>query len=94
MVVFDCSPQFVSAFWNEFCSIIGVKLKLSTAHHLEMDGQTEIVNQHIAMQLQLYVNYYQNDWVNYLSMIDYAVVCLMQKLIDISLFFTSMSYES
>ena len=29
----DRGPQFVSAFWTEFCRIIGVKLKLSTAYH-------------------------------------------------------------
>ena len=94
MVISDCSSQFVSVFWNKFCSIIEVKLKLSTSHHLKIDGQTEIVNQHITMWLQLYMNYYQNDWVNYLSIIDYAVACLMHKLIGVSLFFVSMGYES
>ena len=92
-VISDRGPQFVSAFWNEFCSIIGVKLKLSTTCHLETDSQTEIVNQHIAMQLQLYVNHYQDDWVDYLPMIDYAAACLMQESIGISPFFTSMGYE-
>ena len=42
--VFDWESQFISAFWNELCCILSVKLKLSTADHLQTDGQTEIVN--------------------------------------------------
>ena len=40
MIVSNRSPQFVSDFWNEFCKRIGTKLKLSTANHLQTDGQT------------------------------------------------------
>jgi hypothetical protein len=36
--------QFISTFWNEFTSILGIKLKLSTAYYLQTDGQIEIVN--------------------------------------------------
>lgn len=43
-IVSDQGPQFISSFWDTFCRILGIKLKLSTAHHPEMDGQTEIVN--------------------------------------------------
>jgi hypothetical protein len=46
-IISNRGPQFVSSFWNEFCRIIGVKLKLSTAYHKEMDGQTEIMNRYI-----------------------------------------------
>jgi transposase InsO family protein len=46
-IVSDCGPQFISEFWNEFCRILGVKLKLSTASHPQTDGQTEIMNQYI-----------------------------------------------
>ena len=43
-IVSDCRPQFISAFWDKFTSILGIKLKLSTAYHLQTDRQTEIVN--------------------------------------------------
>ena len=47
-IILDRGPQFISDFWNEFCKILGIQLKLSTMHHAQTDGQTEIVNQHIA----------------------------------------------
>ena len=50
-IVSDQKSQFIFAFWNEFCRILEIKLKLSTAHHTQIDDQTEIVNQHIQQQL-------------------------------------------
>ena len=32
-IVFDCGPQFILAFWNEFTRILGVKLKLSIVYY-------------------------------------------------------------
>jgi len=61
-IVSDWRPQFISDFWNKFCWILGVKLRLSTANHTQTDGQTEIINQYIAQCLRLFVNYYQDDW--------------------------------
>jgi hypothetical protein len=43
-VVSNRDPQFVSDFWNEFCTHIGTKLKLSTVYYLQTDSQMEIVN--------------------------------------------------
>jgi hypothetical protein len=40
-IVSDRGPQFVSTFWNAFCTILGTQLKLSTANHPQTDGQTE-----------------------------------------------------
>ena len=31
-IVSDRGPQFISAFWEEFCRLLGTKLKLSTVY--------------------------------------------------------------
>jgi transposase InsO family protein len=33
IIILDRGPQFISDFWREFCRILGVKLKLSTAFY-------------------------------------------------------------
>lgn len=69
-IVSDRGPQFVSSFWTEFCRIIGVKLKLSTAYHKETDGQTEIMNRYIDQRLRPFVTYYQDNWSELLPLMD------------------------
>ena len=75
-IVSDWGPQFISDFWNEFCQILGVKLRLSTANHAQTDGQTEIINQHMAQHLRPFVNHYQDDWSDWLLIMDFAAAVL------------------
>jgi hypothetical protein len=70
-IVSDRGPQFVLDFWSEFYKYIGIKLKLLTANHPQTDSQTEIVNQYFNQRLYPYVNYYQDDWDEWVAIIDY-----------------------
>jgi RNase H-like domain found in reverse transcriptase/Reverse transcriptase (RNA-dependent DNA polymerase)/Integrase zinc binding domain/Integrase core domain len=83
-IVSDRGPQFVSSFWKEFCRIIGVKIKLSTAYHKETDGQTEIINKYIDQRLRPYVNFYQDNWSELIPLIDRAQLTLPHSSIGMS----------
>ena len=85
-IVSDRGPQFISAFWEEFCRILGIKLKLSTAFHPQTDGQTEIMNQYLTQRLRPFVNYYQDNWSDLLPMMDYAQLTNWHESIRTSLF--------
>lgn len=69
-IISDRGPQFISSFWQEFCRIIGVKVKLSTAYHKQTDGQTEIMNRYIDQRLRPFVSYYQNNWSELIPIMD------------------------
>ena len=92
-IVSDWELQFISAFWNEFCEILEIKLKLSTAHHAQTDDQTEIVNQHIQQWLWFFVNHYQNNWSELLLMIDFVAAALSQKSTDFFSFQIEFEFE-
>src|SRR6266536_431634 len=85
-IVSDRGPQFISAFWTEFCRLLGVKIKLSTAHHPQTDSQTEIMNQYLEQRLRPFVNYYQDNWSELLPMMDYAQLTLPHSSIGMSPF--------
>ena len=85
-IVSDRGPQFISDFWDEFCRILGVQLKLSTAFHPETDGQTEIMNQYLAQRLRPFTSYYQDNWSDLLPMMDYAQLTLPHESIGMSPF--------
>ena len=66
-ILSDRGPQFASKFMEEFTRALGTKRQLSIAYHLQIDGQTERINQEIGMFLWHYVNYQQDDWTNWLA---------------------------
>ena len=46
-VVSDRGPQFAAELTKELNRMLGIKMKLSTAIHPQMDGQTEQMNQEL-----------------------------------------------
>jgi len=44
---------------------------LSTAYHPQTDGQTERINQEVGTFSRYYVNYQQDDWVEWLAAIEF-----------------------
>ena len=43
-IVSDCDPRFTAALWTQLWSHLGTKLRLASAYHPQMDGQTERVH--------------------------------------------------
>jgi len=72
----DRGPQFISRFWTTLCQILKTKRQLSTADHPQTDGQTEVYNQYLQRRLRPFVSYYQDDWSEFLPIMDYAQMTL------------------
>ena len=66
-ILSDRGPQFISKFMEEFTKALGTKRQLSMAYHPQTDGQTERINQETETFLRHYVNYQQDDWMNWLA---------------------------
>jgi transposase InsO family protein len=71
-IVPDRGTQFASRLWQRLCQRLGIPTKLSTAYHPETDGQSENSNQTLEQYLRAYVNYPQDDWVNWLPLAEFA----------------------
>jgi hypothetical protein len=71
-IVSDRGPQFVSHFWRHLLSHLGVSVNLSSAHHPQTDGSTEIVNQLLEQYLRTYCSYHQDDWLSLLPLAEFA----------------------
>ena len=83
-IISDRGPQFISTFWQDFCALIGSKVKLSTAFHKETDGQTEIMNQYLLQRLRSFVNHNQDNWDELLPSMDRVQATLPQDSIGMS----------
>jgi hypothetical protein len=58
--------MFTSQFWQAVFCTTGTKLRMSTVHHLETDGQIERVNQSIECYLR-----YPHQWARWLSLCEF-----------------------
>jgi transposase InsO family protein len=86
-LVSDRDPRFTSKFWVELASLLGSKLKMSTAFHPQTDGQTERVNRVLEDMLRHYVSPVQDDWDELLDCAEFAVNNAWQESIKNTPFF-------
>ena len=63
---------FTSKFWLLLCYFLNIKQRLSTAFYLQIDGQTKRQNSIIEAYLWVFVNFKQNDWARFFSIVKFA----------------------
>jgi len=71
-IVSDRDSRFTSKTWKEFLRLSGIRPRMSTAFHLQTDGQTEWLNQRIEAYLRAFVSKEQDNWVRLLPMAEFA----------------------
>ena len=72
-IVSDRGPQFVAEFTRELNKMLGIETRLSTAFHLQTDGQMERMNQELEQYLRFFVDHQQKDWPECLAGAEFAV---------------------
>ena len=64
---------FVSHFWEQLITRLGISADLSTIYHPKIDGQTEIMNSVFEQYFKAYVNYFQDDWAFWLPSAEFVI---------------------
>ena len=73
IIVSDRGPQFASQVMTDLCKRLGISPKLSTVHHPQMDGQTEVMNREVQQYLCLFCAEEQEHWVDWLGLAQFAI---------------------
>ena len=71
-IVSDRDPRFTSHFWKTVFTLLGTQLNMSTAFHPQTDGQSERAFSTLQQMLRAVVNPRQNDWSEYLPLLEFA----------------------
>jgi hypothetical protein len=93
-IISDRDPQFVSLVWKTVCQMLKINVKLSTAFHSETNDQSEIANQEMKRYLRSYCNYQQDDWSDWLSMIEFAFNAVTSAFTELFAFMANYEFES
>ncbi|TFY54605.1 hypothetical protein EVJ58_g8762 [Rhodofomes roseus] len=65
-IISDRDGRWTSEFWRSVAAELNVHLCLSSSHHPQHDGQTEIVNQRLETMLRAYVQGDRQGWARWL----------------------------
>jgi hypothetical protein len=92
-IVSDRGSQFISTFWRALSKRLGTTLKPSSAFHPETNGQTE--NSHLSMEqyLRTFVNFLQDDWVDWLPLAEFACNSHVHETTKVSPFFANYGFN-
>ncbi len=71
--VSDQDTQFIFNVWKHMCKMLKIDIKLLTTYHFEINDQIERINTIMKHYLQDFVNYMQNDWVKWLSEVEFII---------------------
>ena len=72
-IVSDQGPQFASQVMMDLCKRLGISPKLSTAHHPQTDGQTEVMNREVQQYLRLFCAEEQESWADWIGLVQFAI---------------------
>ncbi|KAI1663257.1 reverse transcriptase [Pyrenophora tritici-repentis] len=92
-IVSDRGTQFVSEFWTQLSQRLGVTLKHSSSFHPETNSQTERVNSSIEAYLRAFMNFHQDDWVQWLPLAEFAMNNVISETTGVSPFFANYGYN-
>jgi transposase InsO family protein len=92
-IVSDRGSQFVSEFWTQLSKRLGVTLKHSSSFHPESDGQTERINSAVEAYLRAFMNFHQDDWVQWLPLAEFAMNNVVSDTTGTSPFYANYGFH-
>ena len=72
VIISDRDRRWATIFWKSVVANYGSVMALSSAHHPQTDGQTEILNAMIEQMLRAYVSSDKESWSKWLSVLAYS----------------------
>ncbi len=93
-IVSDQDSQFISILWKFLCKRLSIFLRLFIIYHLQINDQSEQVNQNVERYLWFFCSYMQNDWFKWLFMIEFVNNNILSSVIFLTFFFMNKSFHS
>ena len=90
----DRGSLFTSEFWKHLSQLLDTKWNLRTAFRPQTDGQTEQTNANMEQYLCMYCNYQQDNWVELLSMAEFAMNNTKSATMEMSPFFANYGFHA
>ena len=84
VIISDRDPRFTGHYYTELTRLIGTEVRMSTARHPQSDGQSEREIKTLVTSLRSYCNDHQDDWDDYLDMLELGFNSAVQSSTQMS----------
>lgn len=71
-IITDRDPRWTSHFWRGVAKTLRSNMILSSSHHPQHDGQTEIVNRFFETMIRAYVTTDKSKWAEWIELLEFA----------------------
>lgn len=71
-IITDRDPRWTTDFWMGIAKALRMKMSLSSSHHPQHDGQTEVVNKLLTTMLHAFVAGQKDQWAIWLHLLEFA----------------------
>lgn len=92
-IISDRDSRWSNSFWKALTELVGSKRALTTAHHPQADGQTEILNQFLEVGLRTFVNEARDNWADLVAGFEHAYNCSVHRSTGYSPAYLLRGYE-
>ncbi|RDB18869.1 hypothetical protein Hypma_014481 [Hypsizygus marmoreus] len=92
-IIADRDKRWATAFWKSVVERYGSIMALSSSHHPQTDGQTEVLNATLEQMLRAYVATDRTSWARWLSEIAFAYNSAVHSSTTYSPNFLLMGYK-
>ena len=92
-IISNREPQFVVELMKKLNRMLEIKMRLLMIFHLQIDRQTEQINQELKQYLIFFTKYIQRDWPKQLVIAKFAVNNKVHLVTTVSLFIANYRRE-
>ena len=71
-IVTDRDPRWTSDFWLSVAKALQTKMSLSSSHHPQHDGQTEVVNKLLTTMMRAFIAGKKDQWALWIHLLEFA----------------------
>ena len=71
-IITNRDPRWTTDFWKGIAKAIQTKMSLSSSHHPQHDGQTEVVNKLLTTMLRAFIAGQKDQWATWLHLLEFT----------------------
>ena len=92
-IITDRDPRWTTDFWMGIAKVQQTHMSLSSSHHPQHDGQTEVVNKLLTTMLRAFTSGRKSDWVKWIHLLEFAYNSAMHSSTSVTPFHLLLGFH-